>query len=195
MVTKTSMGNILRGALAVGLSLTLYGCGAGSTTQGTTVIPGEPLAQQSDISIAGSRPGVTPFISSVQLAGQSVSQVTSVTFNISPMRIGAQLVNVTWSRATLFVRGYLQADLINLPVFGLYAGYQNQVSFELGFDDTVPQQQLQMKIHQPIQIQRGLPESDDYQSQSAGEYLGIQFFHIEIITWFTLKLSILTGKY
>ena len=47
--------------------------------------PEPPLAQQSDIAVAGSQAGVTPFIASVQFTGQSVSEVTSVTFSISPM--------------------------------------------------------------------------------------------------------------
>ena len=141
------MGNILRGALSVGLSLTLYGCGAGSTTTTTTTSTSlEPIAQQSDISIAGSQPGVTPFISSVQFTGQDVSHVASLTFNISPMPNSvSQPAKVTWSTAALSARGYLQANLINLPVFGLYAGYQNQVSFQLAFDDGSVQQ-LQYQI-------------------------------------------------
>jgi hypothetical protein len=39
----------------------------------------------------------------------------------------------------------LQDNLINLPVFGLYAGYQNQVSVQLAFDDGSVQQ-LQYQI-------------------------------------------------
>jgi hypothetical protein len=127
-------GRVLKGGLAVGLSLSLYGCGGGAT--GSPQTPSGNDAQQSDISIASSQPGLTPFISSVQLSGQSVPQVSSVTFTIAPMPNSvSQPVNVSWSRAALSGRGYLQDNLINLPVFGLYAGYQNQVSFQLSFDD------------------------------------------------------------
>ena len=104
MLARTSMENILRGVSAVGLSLTLYGCGTGSTTEIRA-----PRAQHSDISIAGSQAGVTPFISSVQFIGQDVYEVTSVTFSISPMPNSVSLpVTVTWSAATLYARGYLQ---------------------------------------------------------------------------------------
>lgn len=143
-MTSALIGNVLRGALAAGLSLTLYGCGGGAWS--TPATPGETQALQSDIVIAGSQPGVTPFISSVHITGQSVSQVTSLTFTVSPMPNSvSQPVNVIWSRAALFGRGYLQDNLINLPVFGLYAGYQNQVSFQFAFDDGSIQQ-LQYEI-------------------------------------------------
>jgi hypothetical protein len=54
-------------------------------------------------------------------------------------------VNVTWSRAALSSRGYFGKNVINIPVFGLYAGYQNQVTFQLVFDDGSIQQ-LQYQI-------------------------------------------------
>ena len=150
MLARTSMENILKGASAIGLCLTLYGCGTGSTTASPSQIPDAPLAQQSDISIAGSQAGVTPFISSVQFTGQNISEVTSVTFSIAPMPNSvSQPVTVTWSAATLSARGYLQANLISLPVFGLYAGYQNQVSFKLAFDDGSVQQLQDQIATQP----------------------------------------------
>jgi arylsulfate sulfotransferase len=144
MLTGTSIGNVLRGGLAVGLSLTLFGCSGGSGS--SSVTPGGTQAQQSDISIASSQPGVTPFISSVRITGQDVSHVTSLTFTISPMPNSvSQPVNVTWSKAALSGSGYLKENLINLPVFGLYAGYQNQVSFQFAFSDGSVQQ-LQYQV-------------------------------------------------
>jgi arylsulfate sulfotransferase len=129
--------------LAIGLSLTLFGCGSGKST---SEISGETRAQQSDISISGTQAGVTPFISSVQIAGMSDSHVTSVSFNISPMPNSvSQPVNVTWSMDALSRRGYVRDGLINLPVIGLYQAYQNQVSFYLTFDDGSVQQ-LQTQI-------------------------------------------------
>jgi arylsulfate sulfotransferase len=151
-LNKTSVGtvlsgNALRGALAIGLSLTLYGCAGGSSSStGTSSVPGEPLAQQSDIAISGSKPGVTPFIAAVSFTGQSLSQVTSITFNIAPMPNSvSQPVHVTFSADALTTRGYLQGVSLSLPVFGLYANHQNQVSFQLAFDDGSVQQ-LQYQI-------------------------------------------------
>jgi len=131
MLAGTSMRNVLTVGLAAGLSLAFCGCGdqPASHIEGTQAL-------QSDISITGNQPGVTPFISSVQLSGQSVSDLASVTFSIAPMPNSvSQPVKVTWSMDALSGRGYVKGNLINLPVFGLYAGYQNQVSFQLVFDD------------------------------------------------------------
>ena len=146
-MTSTSIGKVLRGGLAAGFVLTLCGCGGGSATSVTpNGTQAQTQAQQSDISIVGSQPGVTPFISSVRIFGVGVSNVTSLTSTISPMPNSvSQPVNVTWSRTALSGSGYLQANLINLPVFGLYAGYQNQVSFQLAFGDGSVQQ-LQYQI-------------------------------------------------
>jgi arylsulfate sulfotransferase len=176
LLTSTSIRNVLRGGLAVGLSLTLYGCSGGSGS--TSVTPGGTQAQQSDISIAGSQPGVTPFISSVRITGQSVSHVTSLKFAISPMPNSvSQPVNVTWSRAALSGSGYLQDNLINLPVFGLYAGYQNQVSFQLAFDDGSVQQ-LQYQIStEPYTDPTGVYLNPTIvKARAPGSNLGFNFF-------------------
>jgi len=136
------------------------------------------LAHQSDISFAGSQAGITPFISSVQLSGKSVSNVTSVTFQIAPMPNSVSMpVNVTWSKGALSSRGYWQSDLINLPVFGLYAGYQNQVTFQLAFDDGSVQQ-LQAQIStEPYTDPTGVYLNPTIRKARApGSSLGFNFF-------------------
>jgi arylsulfate sulfotransferase len=178
MLTSTSIRNLVSGGLAVGLSLTLCGCGGGAGSTSTSVTPVGTQAQQSDISIAGSKPGVTPFISSVQIAGQSVNQMTSLTFSISPMPNSvSQPVNVTWSALALAANGYLQDNLLNLPVFGLYAGYQNQVSFEFAFDDGSVQQ-LQYQISTaPYTDPTGVYLNPTIvQARAPGSNLGFNFF-------------------
>jgi arylsulfate sulfotransferase len=183
MLTRTRMENILRGVSAVGLSLTLYGCGTGSTTASTPQT-NEPSAQQSGISITGSQAGITPFISSIQFTGQNVSKVTSVTFNISPKPNSVSLpVTVTWSAATLSARGYLQANVINLPVFGLYAGYQNQVSFQFDFDDgTVQYLQYQIAT-QPYTDPSGVNLNPTIiKARAPGSTLGFNFFIMKSLT-------------
>ena len=175
-MTSTSIGNVLRGGLAAGLILTFYGCGGGSGS--TSVTPGGTQAQQSDISIVGSQPGVTPFISSVRIFGQGVSNVTSLTSTISPMPNSvSQPVNVTWSRAALSGSGYLQPNLINLPVFGLYAGYQNQVSFQLAFvDGSVQQLQYQIST-EPYTDPTGVYLNPTIvKARAPGSNLGFNFF-------------------
>lgn len=133
-MNRTVTGKFVQGGLLIGLTIVLYGCGSGSKSPS----PNESgtLAQQSDIAIVSSQPGVTPFIASVQLIGQSVSQLTSVAFHISakPNSV-SRPVNVNWGTTALSNRGYLQHNLINLPVFGLYPNYQNQVTIQLTFSD------------------------------------------------------------
>jgi arylsulfate sulfotransferase len=133
---RSWIAKIFAGCLAVALSLTLGGCG--SSTKSTVA---HTEAEQSDIAIAGSQPGVTPFIASVQLQGQSIAQLDSVAFSIAaqPGSV-SQPVSVTWNKTALSSRGYLHTNSINLPVFGLYQGYQNQVTFELTFSDGSVQQ-------------------------------------------------------
>jgi arylsulfate sulfotransferase len=167
--------------LAVGLSLALYGCNGGSTI--TSDPQGETQARQSDISIAGSQPGVTPFISSVRIAGQSDSHVISVTYTISSMPNSvSKPVSVTWSRAALSGRGYLQAGLISLPVFGLYAGYQNQLSFQLSFDDGSVQQ-LQYQIStEPYSDPTGIYTNPTIvKARAPGSNLGFNFFMLKSV--------------
>jgi hypothetical protein len=136
------------------------------------------VAQQSDIAIAGSNAGVTPFIASVQFTGQILSQLKSVTFNIAsmPNTVSAP-VNVTWSASVLTTDGYLQSNLLNLPVFGLYANYQNQVSFQLTFDDGSVQQ-LQTQISTvPYTDPNGIYMNPTIvQPRAAGSTLGFNFF-------------------
>jgi arylsulfate sulfotransferase len=180
-LTKISLENILRGALVASLSLILYGCGAGSQKPNTSQTPDEPLAQQSDITITGSQPGVTPFISSVQFTGQRISEVTSVTFSISPMPNSvSQPVTATWSSAALSTRGYLKPFTINLPVFGLYAGYQNQVSFSLTFGDGSVQQLQYPIATEPYTDPTGIYLNPTiYQSRAPGSTLGFNFFMLK----------------
>ena len=170
------MRNFLGAGLAVGLSLTLYGCSTGSVS--TSQISGETQARRSDISITGANAGLTPFIASVQLSGQSISQVTSVTFTIAPMpNTVSAPVNVNWSKTALSSHGYLAGNLINLPVFGLYADYSNQVNVQLAFNDGSIQQ-LQTQIStQPYTDPTGIYMNPTIiQARSPGSALGFSFF-------------------
>lgn len=167
----------MRGALAIGLSLALYGCG-GSASKTTPDTSGQTQAQQSDIAIASSSAGVTPFIASVNLTGQSVAQVTSVNFSIAamPNTVSAP-VSVTWSQSALSSHGYLQSGQLSMPVFGLYANYQNQVTFQLDFQDGSVQQ-LQTQIStQPYVDASGIYLSPTIvQARAPGSTLGFNFF-------------------
>ena len=173
-----SIEKVLRAILAAGLSLTLYGCGAGPTKPSTETPPSTTLAQQSDITVAGSKTGVTPFIASVQLTGQNVSEVLSVSFSIAAMPNSVSLpVTVTWRASALTARGYLQSNVINLPVFGLYDGYQNQVSFQLDFDDgSVQRLQYQITTAPYTDASGVYLNPTIIKPRAAGSALGFNFF-------------------
>ena len=117
----------IKNGLALGICFTLYGCGSS---------PFPTQAQQSDIAISSNQPGVTPFISSVKFVGSSIIRLASVTFTIAPQPNSvSKPVSVTWNMTALSSRGYQHGESINVPVFGLYANYQNQVTFQLTFVD------------------------------------------------------------
>ena len=168
---RKMIGTALKGGLTIALSLALNGC-----IRGTVSLPQD--AQQSDIVIAGSQPGSTPFVALVQLTGQSISNLTSVTFSIAPQPNSvSQPVKVTWSSAALSSRGYLQNNSINLPVFGLYAGYQNQVSFQLSFADGSVQQLQSMIATEAYTDPTGVYTSPTIiKPRTTGSILGFNFF-------------------
>ncbi len=144
MLESSIIGNSVKSGLAIGLSLFFFGCARGPVDPSSNQSGTE--AQQSDIAVVSSQPGITPFIASVQLLGRSVLELASVEFTISPKpNTLSQPVNVTWGASALSNRGYFQGNSVNLPVFGLYPGYQNQVTFQLTFIDGSTQQ-LQYEI-------------------------------------------------
>ena len=171
VLTKNLPRRALRSGLAVLVSLTLYGCGSSSPSSPTE-------AQKSDIAITGSQAGVTPFIASVQLAGSSISQLASVTFTISPMPASvSQAVEVTWNMSALSGRGYAQGTTINLPVFGLYANYQNSVAFTLTFNDGSTQSLQDTIATQPYTDPTGVYLNPTIiKARAPGSTLGFSFF-------------------
>lgn len=164
--------DVVKCGLAVSLSLIVCGCGARSP------LPVFTQAQTSDISIASTQPGLTPFISSFRFVGNSLSDVVSVAFTILPQAASvSQPLNVTWSMAALFNRGYAQGDSISLPVFGLYAGYQNLVTFDLTFNDgsvqTLPYSILTAQYSDPAAVYL---TPTILQGRLPGSNLGFNFF-------------------
>lgn len=75
---------------------------------------------------------VSPFIQFVDLTGFDLSTVTEVHYTIAakPGSV-SKPVHVEYSMSALASRGYLAGNSLTLPVFGLYAGYENQVAVEL----------------------------------------------------------------
>ena len=97
-----------------------------------------PLADTSNVSAGSVSPGPSPFISFVDLQGQDLGRIASVRFSVDP-KVGSasRPVKVTYSTLHLTRSNHVSipAGLFRIPVFGLYAGYGNNVGLEIGFDD------------------------------------------------------------
>jgi hypothetical protein len=77
-------------------------------------------------------PGASTFISLAHVTGIDPSTVTGVQYTIAPKPFTAsKAVHVAYSEAALAARGYASGDSVTVPVFGLYAGYENHVSIQL----------------------------------------------------------------
>lgn len=167
---------LLKTVWSLSLSLTVVGCSQAGGYSSQASSPTE--AQQSDIVISGTAPGVTPFIASVQLAGNSVVNVLSVAFKIAPRpNTVSSPVNVTWTRAALASDGHLLSNSISLPVFGLYDGYQNQVTLQLQFTDGSVQQLQDPIATQPYTDPTGVYQNPTIvKARAPGSNLGFSFF-------------------
>lgn len=112
--------HVLRAGWRIGLLLIpfgLFGCGGSNPTLNPKVT---------------TDPGPSPFISLVHLSGFDLSTVTGVQYTIAakPGSVSAP-VHVGYSIEALAARGYLSDGTLTVPIFGLYSGYENQVSMEL----------------------------------------------------------------
>ncbi len=85
----------------------------------------------SALSVSNDR-GPSPFISMVHIRGSDLGGVTAVQYTIAPKPGSvSSAVHVQYSIAALQARGYQSDGTLTVPVYGLYAGYDNQVSMEL----------------------------------------------------------------
>jgi arylsulfate sulfotransferase len=177
-LVRNSGEAVLSAGLVLSLFVTLSGCIRGTIEGNSNQASNRWEAQQSDIRVFGTTPGVTPFIASVQLVGQSIAEVSAVTFIIAPKpNAASRPIHVTWSRSALSNNGYLQKGSINLPVFGLYDGYQNQVTYQIQFADSSVQQLDSQIVTQPYSDPTGVYQDPAIQPSAApGNTLGFSFF-------------------
>lgn len=135
---------------------------AGKSTSGTRAKPGlrpkksgpaKPGRTLSGgISVIGQTAGPTPFIMNMQLLASNPTSVRSITFTVSPKPGSVtRPISALYTADYLRYRGYfnVQTGEITMPVFGLYADYNNQVTLDCSFA-TGPRQQL------PVSIQTGV---------------------------------------
>jgi arylsulfate sulfotransferase len=138
------------GVLAAVMSavLELTACGGNSGASNSPPTFQQPVSQASASSafVMSASPGITPFISSVAIVGAPIEGLAEVEFTIAPKPGSvSRPVHVQYSAAALSRQRYVfaggggsvltDAGFIRLPIFGLYAGFQNQVLVQLDFQD------------------------------------------------------------
>jgi arylsulfate sulfotransferase len=95
-------------------------------------------AMLASVTISSPTPGPTPFIARIGIRIERADRVRSVSYTIAP-RPGtvSRPVSVTYRNAYLIRRQLLDVanHRLEVPVFGLYAGYQNRVTLHIRFAD------------------------------------------------------------
>jgi len=123
-------------------------------------------------------PGATPFISTLQLTGSSLANLASVSYTVQP-RSGSvsKPVSVSYSQAALQRRGWITETGVTVPVFGLYAGTDNEVSLEVQGTDGSRADVTVKVTTQPYQDVDGIYDHPTIVTpRAAGGSLGFDFF-------------------
>jgi len=93
-------------------------------------------ADDTTITITGHTAGATPFISRLTLDVSNTTVLKSIQFAIDPKPgFVARPLSGTYSNDYLVSRGFEHPPEVVLPVYGLYAGYQNIVRLTYRFQD------------------------------------------------------------
>jgi arylsulfate sulfotransferase len=101
-----------------------------------THFAGANQADDTTITITGRTAGATPFISKLTLNVSNTTVLKSIQFAIDPKPgFFAQPLSGTYSNDYLVGQGFEHPPQIILPVYGLYAGYQNIVRLTYRFQD------------------------------------------------------------
>jgi arylsulfate sulfotransferase len=177
------------GATAI---LALAGCGGSSATPTSAASTNASQdqvafqhtdAQESGIQIVGIDPGVSPFIARISIYGNRLDLLSTVEYTVQP-KAGSvsKPVNVSYSNSALAARNYLtpEANMVKLPVIGLYAGYTNQVVLQFHFQDGSA-----LTLNKSITTADYSDPTGIYQhptilkQRSAGSSLGFDFFYMK----------------
>lgn len=119
----------------------LASCGNGSENTDGGSGQGNPdewgIAASSDVHFSAVAQGSTAFIQFMELQGKSLRSLKSMSYTIQPKPdTSSAPVHVSYSRRGLERQGAIEgAEHFRIPVFGLYAGYSNQVTLEFVFED------------------------------------------------------------
>lgn len=164
--------------------LALCGCGGGGgggSSGGNNFEAVEASVPQP--TVAAVRAGVSPFIAFVDLHFPVAGNLTLVHYRIEP-RAGSvsHPVDVNYAMAYLQRRGYAPAggNTITVPVFGLYANYQNEVDIDVQPADG-EQQALRVEIDTPAYSDpNGIYDRPAIlKPRTAGDSLGFDYFYMK----------------
>lgn len=162
----------------------LSGCGGGGNgSSGSSALILNPTqAAASDIAVGYQKPGASPFISFVYLTGSSIQSLAGIEFTIAPKPSSvSKAVDVWYSIGALSDRGDVSPNgFVKLPIFGLYAGYPNQVLLRLEFQDG-SSQSLAVGITTAAYVDpNGIYDHPTIMTaRAAGSTLGFDFFVIK----------------
>ena len=95
-------------------------------------------AARSDLAYVGQSKGITPFIAFVALHASTLNELKSISYTIQPKPGSvSKPVNVSYTIKALIRRAPRSAFAgnIDLPIFGLYSGYANEISVQAMFSD------------------------------------------------------------
>lgn len=165
------LGPVIGSGLVMCLAFpALSGCGSSSGSSSASVTPS-----------VTSETGASPFISLVHLSGFDLSDLTDVQYTIlaKPGSV-SKPVHVEYSAAALATRGYVSGGMLTVPVFGLYAGYDNQVSIELARQTGDPTS-LEVDISTPAYTDpTGIYANPTIVTRrAAGSSLGFDFMYVK----------------
>jgi hypothetical protein len=126
-------------------------------------------------------PGATPFISMLQLTGSSLANLASVSYTVQPRSGSASKpVSVSYSQAALQRRGWITETGATVPVFGLYAGSENQVNLEVQGTDGSRADVVVKVTTQPYEDTDGIYDHPSLlQPRAVGSTLGFDFFALK----------------
>lgn len=96
---------------------------------GTTTVP-TSAAPAAGPRVIRSAPGITAFISKVTIGELTPSSLKRISFTVAPKPGSTTTPISAWyTKEYLASHGYIRNDKITVPVFGLYAGRTNNVTF------------------------------------------------------------------
>ncbi len=124
------VSRLILGATVLTASWLMAACGGDSD--------GLNLATQAQVSVVLTTAGVSPFIKLVRIQGAQLNHLRTIEFVIQPKTgTRSRPVHVTQTLARLIKQGHYAAGAaaLEIPIFGLYSNFDNNVCFILHFDD------------------------------------------------------------